>query len=149
MKTKNKFDRFSSCLVILIIISLIYSCSTRKPYIKTKFEGEWTDIGYLTFLGEIRYHFTFKSDSFYIKKHEATDVVMHTQSSPILYGMNIYSGTFRFDKDSIYLLGVRTDSLNEVLEKNDCIHEINFYVSYKYRFDTDTLILLHREFSKI
>jgi hypothetical protein len=102
----------------------------------------------INIIGGIRYKFMFRSDSFYLKRHEETDVHMSSPCRPTLFWDEFYSGIFRFDKDSIYLSGERTDSLNIKLFETECIRNMKFTVSYKYEFRSDTLVFLPREYQR-
>ncbi|MGA2668062.1 MAG: hypothetical protein ABSF32_03990 [Ignavibacteria bacterium] len=130
----------------LIIIFIFFSCSKPKPYIKTVFEGKWEDISVETYLWAQRYTLSFRTDSFYVTKFVHTDVYSRSNCHPNpLDWYEYYSGLFKYDNDSIYLTGFRTDSINERLEISECVKKVEYNVSYKYEFRSDTLVLLPRE----
>lgn len=130
---------------VIAIIPFLCSCSKPKQNIRTIFEGKWVDVSYATLLGGIRYDFRFVSDSFYLKKHEYTDV--YSPCLPI-QANQFYSGLFKYDKDSIYLKGIRTDSINNEVDKTECIKNLVFNASYKYEFHSDTLVFFPREYKR-
>lgn len=120
------------------------SCTKQKPYVNTVFEGKWGEVVPDDIFGGDRYDFTFRSDSFYLIMHKSTDVYSNSKCHGLSWN-EYYSGMFKYDKDSVYLEGIRTDSLNYKVKNTDCVKEKNFDISYKYKFRNDTLIFLPRE----
>ena len=117
-------------ILLLLGLTLLNACSTKRSNVKTIFDGEWKVVTNNTTLSFERNEctFIFTSDSFYIKKLISTDNL-----NPCDLRSEYFSGVFHYDKDSIYLAGSLTDANNEEAKINDCIKEIKFKWSYKYQ----------------